>query len=445
MPSSRRQIWATALALPAVRVKVGNAARPFNEELHALVLAERGQLMRALTRREGRRGHGQWRDAPGDLASHAEGALAGGQDAQMGRGGQERLRQPRHAGGEMFAVVEHKQQPPVSQPTRQGFSGRSCLAFGDPQRGRNGRADQRRIGHRAEIHPPDAVGEARLQVGQSLPRQARFADPARSGQRDEPVAGEQLAHMGQFRAAAHQAGWRREYRPPGGERGMIGAGSGSVGGGLLQRGLIGGTRLSVRGGRQLAAQGRLAGGEGAHDVDPVAVLGVQPHQPAVHPLIQRVGLQQAHGVMERPVDVAGVFLQIGQPLRGAQAGLAQPLAERRDPIVIAIGEQVARVDIQRAGQGDAFGPGVIRLPGRGGAGERGLEIAHIAGDGRVGPPAYFVAGHREPTVAFGERSASRKRCSRVRRLLRACPSGVSGQKAKASCWREISASRCNSR
>ena len=41
--------------------------------------------------------------------------------------------------------------------------------------------------------------------------------------------------------------------------------------------------------------------------------------------------------------------------------------------------------------------------------------------------------------------ACRRSCSSLRRLLRACPSGESGQKVKATCWRERGAEACRTR
>ena len=81
---------------------------------------------------------------------------------------------------------------------RPGWSGRpSARAIVDRH--------QRGVGDRRQIHVPHPIAELVRKLGRDLYRQPRFAHPAGSGQGHQPVFRQQLAHLGQLRAAPDEA------------------------------------------------------------------------------------------------------------------------------------------------------------------------------------------------------------------------------------------------
>ena len=60
------------------------------------------------------------------------------------------------------------------------------------------------IGARSTYHTPSR--ELAGELGRDLDREPGFADPARTGQRHQPVVGQQLPQLGQLRVAADETG-----------------------------------------------------------------------------------------------------------------------------------------------------------------------------------------------------------------------------------------------
>jgi hypothetical protein len=127
----------------------------------------------------------------------------------------------------------------------------------------------------------------------------------------------------------------------------------------------------------------------------VAVQRVELHQPAVADLAQRVVVQQARRVPDRRAQVAQRFEQIDQLLQRFEIDLAQALADREHPLIVALREQIApvvfkslferRTDITLAGS----------APGRG---DQRLELIDIQLKRGRGPPVQRSCANLEILV-----------------------------------------------
>ena len=86
----------------------------------------------------------------------------------------------------MLAVVQHQQQAPAGQPVPHDVRRRPARLVGHAQRARHRRGHQVRVGQRRQLDQPDAVRVVAGHRPRRLQRQARLADAARPGQRQQP-------------------------------------------------------------------------------------------------------------------------------------------------------------------------------------------------------------------------------------------------------------------
>ncbi len=130
------------------------------------------------------------------------------QDMDSRIGAQQRLRHIRRRQRHMFAIIQHQQQVPG--PDRGGDPLRNGRAIGNPetQRGPDGRRDEVRVRQRRQFDDPRPIRKFRPQTACHLDTQPRLADPAGSGQGDQPVRLDQPHDIRQFGLASDQGGHR---------------------------------------------------------------------------------------------------------------------------------------------------------------------------------------------------------------------------------------------
>ncbi len=190
MPSSRRQISATACVFSGVSAKRGStdSARATNSSIAPVGGAS------ASPHGVGG-GHGERAEAVHVLVRSLQRLLAGDQHAQPRRGCAQRVDERRDVVGEMLAVVERQQHPLWREHGGDGVGRRSIRAEHRVQNARHRRRHQRAIGQRRQLDPPDAVRK----VGRALDgelrghglRDARLADAAGAGDGQHHVSREQ--------------------------------------------------------------------------------------------------------------------------------------------------------------------------------------------------------------------------------------------------------------
>ena len=121
---------------------------------------------------------------------------------------------------------------------------------------------------------------------------------------------------------------------------------------LLERAqlLVQAQRLGLRLDPQLGVQQRAALRERPQRIVGAAQQVVQPHQRAVGFLAQRVGLHQPQRALQR--QIIGLALLVGrqQALERAEILLAQALALVQRPIVVAILQEIAAIQLDRRAQ-----------------------------------------------------------------------------------------------
>jgi hypothetical protein len=135
---------------------------------------------------------------PDVFASHPQQRLTGHHHRQDGRRLQHPVDDLGHLGEQVLAVVDHHQGLAGAGPATQGVEHRLSLAFGHAQRGEDGCRHQGPLLQRGEAHEPGPVFELGGDLGGDLEGQARLAHPARTGQRNEPLArdaGGELFHL----------------------------------------------------------------------------------------------------------------------------------------------------------------------------------------------------------------------------------------------------------
>ena len=86
---------------------------------------------------------------------------------------------------------------------------------------------------------------------------------------------------------------------------------------------------------------------GPHNGSPIATRSIQAHEVAIGCLLQRVMAQQPLRGTNRPWIIAFSLQQPQQPFQHAEEELVQPVALRHDPLVIALGKQIALIDLGR--------------------------------------------------------------------------------------------------
>ena len=195
--------------------------------------------------------------------------------------------------------------------------------------------------------------------------------------------------------------------------------------------LVGLDRLGAGRDAQLALQCRDAGVIDAQRGRAVAVDRVEAHEVAVGGFMQGVVAQQALGVVDGAAVVAALLEQQDQLLQRVEEAFRQPGAFEQQPVVVAARQQVAAVGRDRAFQRSQARAAL----GTGGFGQRSLELGDIQRKRRIPAPAHGLVGDfQEASSDRGSRWRSAWRS--CRRLVCAWASVVSGQKRKASCWRD---------
>jgi hypothetical protein len=136
------------------------------------------------------------------LARNAQRFAARRDDADVGRGAQDRVRERRAGAHDLLAVVEDQQClarfQMRAQRVRERFS--RLLAHGEHLC--RFMRDERRIADRREIEEPDAVGVRIEHVGGDLQREPRLAEPAHAEEGEQPAALQQLRRSLRARARA---------------------------------------------------------------------------------------------------------------------------------------------------------------------------------------------------------------------------------------------------
>ena len=103
--------------MPPERPATAGRARARHEQPHRIVALRRGESGGVL------RGKLQRPQPQGALALDAERLLAGGQDAYLGRGGQQRLGLARRGTDQVFAIIEHQQQIALAKRCGEALAG----------------------------------------------------------------------------------------------------------------------------------------------------------------------------------------------------------------------------------------------------------------------------------------------------------------------------------
>jgi len=118
----------------------------------------------------------------------------GREDLQAGRDPQE-VGDERPGVDDLLEVVEDEQHLLAGQPFLEDLARCAPGGLGDPDRRRKSRGDEDRLAHRLERDEEDPVREVLCRVRGDLERQPRLARPAGSGQRHQPVRGEEGAGL----------------------------------------------------------------------------------------------------------------------------------------------------------------------------------------------------------------------------------------------------------
>jgi len=111
----------------------------------------------------------------------------------------------------VLAVVEDQQQLLPGQVRAQRFHDRHPGGLAQPEHCGHRGGHQSRLGHRGQLHAPDAVGEAVRYLPGDLIGQPRLAHPARPGHRHQPVLTEQPGHRVHGAGPADETGERRPH------------------------------------------------------------------------------------------------------------------------------------------------------------------------------------------------------------------------------------------
>ncbi|MFD8764839.1 hypothetical protein ACFV03_38805 [Streptomyces mirabilis] len=127
-----------------------------------------------------------------EFAGQSERFAAGDEDTQAGEGGQQGLDERGAVREDVFAGVEHQQQPFAVGPFGHHLGDGAGGLVGEPQRLHDGEADQARGVQGREFHQPDAVGVGLLEPGQGAQGEPGLADSADADDAQEPV----YAHRG---------------------------------------------------------------------------------------------------------------------------------------------------------------------------------------------------------------------------------------------------------
>ena len=180
--------------------------RPVDEETAGI----RGRHVGlTVTERQTERRHGQQ-----TLARDREPLAAGRQDAQSRAAVRQCFDELGHGTDEMLAVVEHKEKVPIRQILDHGRPHSPTRGSGDRQPRRDSLVELRGVADGGQLNDPHTSWEARQRVGRGLQREARLADPAHAGQRDDDALVECSRHALEFGLPTHErARLRGQVRP----------------------------------------------------------------------------------------------------------------------------------------------------------------------------------------------------------------------------------------
>ena len=137
--------------------------------------------------RPARRGQLERADQQRVLGRHAQRLAAGGEDAQPGRGRQQRAGKAAAALDQLLAGVEHQQQLTLGQVRGQRLERIADRLVGQPERGRDGGGQQLVVAQRGQLDQPAAVGEGVPDLPRHPQREPGLAHPARPAQGHQPM------------------------------------------------------------------------------------------------------------------------------------------------------------------------------------------------------------------------------------------------------------------
>ena len=199
IPSSRRQISATALAVSGgSRAKSGETAqaRSTNRRSHRRCGRDR------------QRGTSHNRSSaspkPSRLVANTLSGPARSQD---------RLDEIRRGVENVFAVVEHQEPPPARERVGDARRHREPGRRYQPHRGGNGVRYRVRITHRRAARPTTHHRDTPRPPGRRLHRQAGLAHPAYTGQRHKPMSLQRRLHLVEFGLTPDEAAGGRPQIP----------------------------------------------------------------------------------------------------------------------------------------------------------------------------------------------------------------------------------------
>jgi hypothetical protein len=146
---------------------------------------------------------------------------------------------------------------------------------------------------------------------------------------------------------------------------------------------------------------------------------VEAHQSPARSLVEGVVIQKPPRPGDRSPIVAPELQQLGEPLGPSDEDLAQPIALGRDPVVVAVGKQIARVEAECVLQRPAFIGLLPGLPGHFGSRDPLLELGHVERGGSVASPAHDSSVDLQEPLGLGHRATKEvQRLSQVGASLR---------------------------
>jgi hypothetical protein len=127
----------------------------------------------------------------------------------MGTGAQQGLRQVGARRGEVLAVVQHQQEPPVPEGVDQRGDQRAVGLFADVERGGRRLRHESRLRERRELDEPDPIRERLHQVPRYLQCQPGLPAAARSRERHQAMILQQGMDLGDLLLPSDEAGERQ--------------------------------------------------------------------------------------------------------------------------------------------------------------------------------------------------------------------------------------------
>lgn len=155
------------------------------------------------------------RHRPDGFTRHAEGSQAGGDDAEVRAGPQERLDEVGAGRDEVLAVVEEEQHAPRPEMGDQAGDGGLVPRSRETERAEDQRGNERGLGQGSEIDEQDTLREISTHAMRELQRQPRLADPGRTGQGQEATRRKESGQRRERVPASDEAG---EGKRQGGDR-----------------------------------------------------------------------------------------------------------------------------------------------------------------------------------------------------------------------------------